>query len=132
MVGLANGTGGWMDSLWTRTFDQSADDPWQFGNRYPDSTPEHYRSQRFVIQIQFMTAMISKPISPKTENALLSPFTHTKSGTLSPRPWNAHRNRHRIPIFFIVSLLHNRGTPNWMIEDTHLWPSTCGRKGLEV
>jgi len=76
MVGLANGTGGWMDSLWTRTFDQSADDPWQFGNRYPDSTPEHYRSQRFVIQIQFMTAMISKPISPKTENALLSSYTH--------------------------------------------------------
>lgn len=110
-----NGAGpnvdGWTDSLWTRTFDRSADEPWQFRNRYPDPTPEHYRSQRFVIQIRFMTAMFSKP--ENILQKLLHSFAHelTIPGTLSPD----HDTGTSIeidtgfPFFFIVSFIAQSG-----------------------
>jgi len=108
-------------------------------------TPIQHRSNiglvRFAIQIQFVAAIVSKLISTNTQNALQQNY-HLPSHTESRSPaiyWHFEPSTMALerpskstpdsPFYLSFRLLHDWGTPNWMIEDTDLWPSTCGRKG---
>lgn len=110
--------------------DQSADEPWQFGNRYPDPTPEQYRSQTFCHsnsirggdgqQTDFTRdgKCIAKNIHlpSHTESRSRTIHRHFELSTMALE--HPSKSTPDSPFSLSFRLLHDRGTPNWMIEDT--------------